>query len=61
MLTMESRTRPVDLLAEPLNEPPLPEIEAAWEKERRVAAFERGEFETYAAEDVFAEAHRIAP
>jgi hypothetical protein len=42
---------------------PLAEVEAAWAKEieRRVTAHERGEVETFAAEDVFAEARRIAP
>jgi putative addiction module component (TIGR02574 family) len=44
-------------------EPTLAEVEAAWaeEIERRVAAHERGEVETFAAEDVMAEARRIAP
>jgi putative addiction module component (TIGR02574 family) len=62
-LPPEERSRLVDLLLESLHEPPLAEVEAAWSKEieRRVAAFERGEVETYAAEDVFAEARRIAP
>ncbi|MBC5766525.1 addiction module protein [Ramlibacter albus] len=37
-------------------------IAAAWAVEirRRVAAFERGNVKAYAAEDVFAEAHRLA-
>jgi putative addiction module component (TIGR02574 family) len=62
-LSAEERSRLVDLLLETLHEPPLAEIEAAWavEIERRGAAFERGEVETFAAEDVFAEARRIAP
>lgn len=62
-LTVEERSRLVDLLVESLHESPLAEIDAAWSKEieRRVAAHERGEVETYAAEDVFAEARRIAP
>jgi putative addiction module component (TIGR02574 family) len=57
------RSRLVELLLESLQEPPLAEVEAAWaqEVERRVAAHRRGEVETYAAEDVFAEARRIAP
>jgi hypothetical protein len=44
-----------------LREPPLPEIEAAWDREisERVAAYERGEATVYAAEDVFAEARRL--
>ena len=62
-LTAEERSRLVDLLLESLHESPLAEVEAAWttEIERRVAAHERGEVETFDAEDVFAEAHRIAP
>lgn len=40
---------------------PVAEIEAAWaaEIERRVAAFDRGEMQSYPAEDVFAEARRL--
>lgn len=62
-LEPEDRSRLVELLLESLHESPLPDIEAAWDEEikRRVAAYERGEVETYAAEDVFAEARRIAP
>jgi len=57
------RSRLVELLLESLQEPPLAEVEAAWAQEVqcRVAAYNRGEVETYAAEDVFAEARRIAP
>ena len=62
-LAPEDRSRLVELLLESLHEAPMAEIEAAWNAEivRRVAAYERGEVETYAAEDVFAEARRIAP
>jgi len=62
-LAPEDRSRLVDLLLESLHESPLAEVEAAWAKEveRRVAAYERGEVLTYAAEEVFAEARRIAP
>jgi putative addiction module component (TIGR02574 family) len=62
-LAPEERSRLVELLLESLQEPPLSEIEAAWEQEieRRVAAYERGDVEAFAAEDVFAEARRIAP
>ena len=62
-LALEDRSRLVELLLETLHEPPLSEIEAAWdiEIERRIAAHDRGEVETFAAEDVFAEARRIAP
>jgi putative addiction module component (TIGR02574 family) len=62
-LPPEDRSRLVELLLESLHEPPLSEIEAAWDAEivKRVAAYERGEVKTFAAEDVFAEARRIAP
>ena len=62
-LAPEERSRLVELLLESLQESPLADVEAAWSKEieRRVAAFERGEIQTFAAEDVFAEARRIAP
>lgn len=62
-LAPEDRSRLVELLIESLHEPPLPEIEAAWDEEirQRIAAFERGEVQTFAAEDVCAEARRIAP
>jgi|AntRauTorckE6833_2_1112554.scaffolds.fasta_scaffold354832_1 hypothetical protein len=41
---------------------PFAEIETAWAKEveERVAAFDRGETQTCVAEDVFAEARRLA-
>lgn len=47
---------------EQIHESPSAEIEAAWAKEieRRVAAYERGEVETFTAEEVFAEARRIS-
>lgn len=57
------RSRLVELLLESLHEPPLSDIEAAWDVEivRRVQAHQRGEMESFAAEEVFAEARRIAP
>lgn len=62
-LAPEDRSRLVELLLEPLHEPPLSDIESAWHAEilRRVAAYERGEAETVSAEEVFAAARRIAP
>lgn len=62
-LEPEDRARLVELLLDSLHDEPITEVEAAWEGEirRRVEAFERGEVETFAAEDVFAEARRIAP
>jgi hypothetical protein len=49
-------------MLESLRESPLSDVEAAWEHEisERVAAYDRGEAQTYAAEDVFAEARHIA-
>ncbi len=62
-LPAEERSRLVDLLIESLHDSPLAEVEAAWAKEieQRVAEFERGDVPTFSAEDVFAEARRIAP
>ena len=58
----DDRVRLVELLLDSLHDEPVADVEAAWEKEirRRIEAFERGEVKTYAAEDVFAEARRIA-
>lgn len=62
-LSPEDRARLAERLLDSLQEPTLAKIEAAWDEEieRRAAAYERGEVETFAAEDVFAEARRIAP
>lgn len=62
-LTPEQRVRLLDLLLESLHQSPATEVDAAWnvEIERRVAAYERGEAELHEAEDVMAEAARIAP
>jgi putative addiction module component (TIGR02574 family) len=62
MLSPEDRARLVDVLLESLRETPLAEIEAAWEREieERVAAHDRGEVQTYGAEEVFGEAKRIS-
>ena len=58
----EERAKLAEVLLESLQTPPLSDIEAEWarEIEDRVAAFDRGETETYAAEDVFAEARRLS-
>lgn len=63
LLEPEDRVRLVELLLDSLHDEPIAAVEAAWEQEirRRVDAFERGEVETFSAEDVFAEARRIAP
>ena len=62
-LEPEDRVRLVELLVDSLHHQPIAEVEAAWEGEirRRVEAFERGEVETFSAEEVFTEARRIAP
>lgn len=59
-LSPEERATLAQSMLESLHSP-LAEIEAAWESEieQRVAAFDRGEIPLYAAEDVFAEAHRL--
>jgi putative addiction module component (TIGR02574 family) len=60
-LSAEERAKLAEAMLESLH-PPLSEVEAAWaeEIEQRVAAFDRGEIPSYAAEDVFAEARRIS-
>ena len=59
-LAAEDRAKLAETLLESLRAP-LSEIESAWaqEIEERVAAFDRGETQAYAAEDVFAEARRL--
>ena len=59
-LAAEERAKLAETLLESL-QAPLSEIETAWaqEIEDRVAAFDRGETQAYAAEDVFAEARRL--
>jgi putative addiction module component (TIGR02574 family) len=61
-LTPEERARLAELLLESLRDAPIAEIEAAWDREidERVAAYDRGELGTFSAEDVFAEARRLA-
>ena len=61
-LSPEERARLADVLLESLRDAPLAEIETAWdlEIEKRVAAYDRGELATFSAEDVFAEARRLA-
>ena len=61
-LSLEDRERLVDLLLQSLNEPAVSEVEPAWdaEIERRLAAYDRGEVQAIAAENVFAKARQIA-
>jgi putative addiction module component (TIGR02574 family) len=60
-LPAEERARLVEVLLESLHAPDS-EIETDWarEIEQRIAAFDRGEAQTHAAEDVFAEARRLS-
>ena len=59
-LSPDDRAKLAQSILESLHTP-VAEIEAAWaaEIEKRVAAFDRGEMQSYPAEDVFAEARRL--
>ena len=61
-LPPEERARLAETLLESLRDAPLAEIEKAWEVEiaERAAAYDRGELPIFSAEDVFAEARRLA-
>jgi putative addiction module component (TIGR02574 family) len=61
LLAAEERARLAEFMLESLHTP-IAEIEKAWATEiaDRVAAYDRGDIPAYAAEDVFAEAKRIA-
>jgi putative addiction module component (TIGR02574 family) len=61
-LTAEERAKLAEILLESLQEAPITDIEEAWDREirERTAAYERGELKTIAAEDLFAEARRLA-
>ncbi|MCC6194481.1 MAG: addiction module protein [Burkholderiales bacterium] len=60
-LSVDDRARLAEVLLESL-QGTLSEVEAAWNREieERVAAYDRGELQAFPAEDVFAEAKRIA-
>jgi putative addiction module component (TIGR02574 family) len=60
-LNPEERAKLVEVMLESLSSP-LAEIDEIWAKEieERVAAYDRGEIPSYAAEAVFAEAKRIS-
>ena len=62
LLSPDERARLAEVLLESLQDTSLSEIEAEWQREieARVAAYDRGETQTYPAEDVLAEAQRIA-
>ncbi len=61
-LPRDERERLVDELLESLNEPATAALDAAWdaEIERRLAAYDRGEVQALAADEVFARARAIA-
>lgn len=61
-LSPEERARLAEVLLKSHRDAPLAEIEAAWDREieERAAAYDRGELPTFSAEDVFAEARRLA-
>lgn len=61
-LSAEERARLAEVLLESLRDAPVAEIEAAWDREieERAAAYDRGELKAISAEDVFAEARRLA-
>lgn len=61
-LAVEERAQLAESLLASLQVPPLSEIETLWDQDiqARVAAYDRGETQTYAAEDVFAEARRLS-
>ena len=61
-LAAEERAQLAEALLESLQASPLSDIETLWNREieARVAAYARGETQTYAAEDVFAEARRLS-
>jgi len=61
-LSPEDRASLTETLLESLHETPASDIEAAWDQEieSRVAAYDRGELRAVSAEEVFAEARRLA-
>ena len=61
-LSAEERAKLAEVLLESLQDASLAEIEAAWNREieERAAAYDRGDLQTISAEEVFAEARRLA-
>lgn len=61
-LAPEDRSRLVDMLLESLHEPPLGEVEEAWDEEveHRLAAYDRGDVQAIDGEDVLAKARALA-
>jgi putative addiction module component (TIGR02574 family) len=62
-LTAQDRERLVELLLDSLEHAPDPQVEEMWRLEirRRVTAYERGEAVLHDADEVMAEAKRLAP
>jgi putative addiction module component (TIGR02574 family) len=62
-LPPEDRVRLVDLLLDSFEESADPAVAQAWRQEirRRITAYERGEAELFDADEVMAEARRLAP
>lgn len=62
-LPPEERVRLLDLLLESLEPGASSDMDLAWQEEiaRRVAAHDRGDGPVFAAEDVLAEAEKLAP
>lgn len=61
-LPPDERARLAEHLLESLREAPIADVELAWEREiaERVAAYDRSKLATFSAEDVVAEARRLA-
>ena len=61
-LSPDERAHFAEVLLESLRGTSVSEIETEWEREIeiRVAAFDKGDLQTYSAEDVFAEARRLS-
>lgn len=59
--TADERAQLAEFLLQSIQEPPVAEIEEAWDREieARAAAYDRGDLQTISAEDVFAEARRL--
>ena len=62
LLGTEDRAKLAEILLESLHTSPLTDIQTEWtrEIENRIAAYDRGETQAYAAEDIFAEARRLS-
>jgi len=61
-LSPDERAHLAEVLLESLHDTSLSEIEPEWQREieSRVAAYDRGELQTYSAEEVVAEARHLS-